>query len=423
MPSFYRRLLSGCNARYQTKSGHWAGVAGALLAGLLSHRAHAQDSTFTRLATRNRYALSQNGPQFSGAGWEKLRQDIRQSQFVLVGEDHGTAQIPAFTAAVAREFKPAVYVAEIDPYQAQDLTRLAAQPGLPTAVEHQYPFGLTFYSWAEEFELARSLRAQQVPIIGLDQVGYFSPGPFFARLAEQAQSPVAKAYLRGRSVAYQAQDRAAMLHGTSKFSIYQRPAALDSLRTITRPESPAVRQMVQDFIASAAIFEAQRTGAGGHQERINLMKHNLLQGLTAYQRPGQPVPKLLFKFGAIHMSRGISLLSGVYDVGNLVLNLADAQDQQSLHVLIAGRQGTKVHGFNPVDFSKNVAPYSNAKEAFVQPFPVPANDPSWQVFDLRPLRKALLRDKLKVASQDLAIILLGYDYVILIPETTASHNY
>ncbi|RZK54406.1 MAG: hypothetical protein EOO59_11470, partial [Hymenobacter sp.] len=95
-------------------------LAATLLASWLSQPAHAQDSTFTRLSQRNQFAMTLSGTQFSGPGWDKLQQDIRQSQFVLVGEDHGTAQIPAFTAALAQVFKPAVYVAEIDAYQAQD---------------------------------------------------------------------------------------------------------------------------------------------------------------------------------------------------------------------------------------------------------------------------------------------------------------
>lgn len=86
----------------------------------------AQDSTLTRLIGRSQYPLQVSGATFSGLGWDKLLADVRRSQFVLVGEDHGIAQILLFTAAVTREFKPAVYVAEIDPYVATTLTQFAA---------------------------------------------------------------------------------------------------------------------------------------------------------------------------------------------------------------------------------------------------------------------------------------------------------
>jgi hypothetical protein len=179
---------------------------------------------------------------------------------------------------------------------------------------------------------------------------------------------------------------------------------------------------VQDFAASSNIYQLAGQGDPlSHELRINLMKRNLLEGLATYQRPGQSLPTMLFKFGATHVSRGVSLNGGVYDVGNLALNLADAHDQKSLHIYLMGQRGTRVQGFNPDDFSKNVAAYSSVDE--LKPFTVPAGSTAWQVFDLRPLRRALRRDQLKVANYDLEVTLLGYDYLIIIPETTASHNY
>lgn len=397
-------------------------LAATLLAGLLGQSAHAQDSTFTRLSQRNQYAMMLSNTQFSGPGWDKLQQDVRQSQLVLLGEDHGTAQIPVFATALARELKPVVYVAEIDKYQAQDLSQLATQPGLPTAFQKEHPMGLSFYSWAEEFELARYLRSQHAAVLGIDQVSLVSTGRFFTMLASKVKSASTKAYLVKRAAAYQAQDRAKMSKGTANFSIYQRPAALDSLRSLTRTEGPEVQQMVQDFAASSGIYQLNQQGdPRSHQLRIDLMKRNLLQGLAAYQQPGQPLPTMLFKFGAVHVSRGVSLNGGVYDVGNLALNLADAHDQKSLHIYIMGQRGTRVQGFNPDDFSKNVAAYSNADD--LKPFAASAGSAAWQVFDLRPLRRALRRDQLKVASHDIEVTLMGYDYLIIIPETTASHNY
>lgn len=401
-----------------------------LLIALLFPAIHlqAQDSTFARLAEKNRYSLQQEGQLFTGPGWEKLQHDVQQSQFVLVGEDHGTAQIPAFTAALAHVLKPAVYVAEIDPYETQDLLRLVAQPGLPTAFQQQYPLSLSFYNWVEEFELVRTLRAQQVRVLGIDQVNCFYAGRFYAQLTQQTKNKKAQAYFQQRAVAYQAHDRAVMGTDASKVTLFHQPhSALDSLVLLTQRESPAVRQMVQAYITSAHIYETAitpGTGLQSHQQRIDLMKRNLLQGLpTATAQVGQNLPKTLFKFGAIHIARGVSILGGAFDVGNLALNLADAQNQQSLHILVVGKQGTKNAGFNMTDFSKNARSYSNAGESFVKPFAVPAGNTAWQVFDLRPLRRALLRDKLKVNSSELHTVLMGYDYVVIIPETTASHNF
>ncbi|SET44040.1 hypothetical protein [Hymenobacter actinosclerus] len=400
-------------------------VAGALLAVAAEARAQTPtapaDTALQRLVRTHQFALAPQGSQFGGPGWDKLRADIETSQLVLIGEDHGMAQIPGFAAAVARELKPTLYVAEIDRYQAQDLSRLAAQPGLPASFLRQHPMGLSFYSWAEEFELARQLRSQHTTILGIEQVGIAMPGRLYELLAEKVKSKPAKIYLRARATAYQARDRASMVAGgdTPGTMLWLKPAALDSLRTFTRPESPEVQRMADDFAASYQIYQA-----GSHRPRINLMKRNLLRELQPYQPAGQPLPKMLFKFGANHAGQGRSIWGDIYDVGNLAKNLADIHDQKTLHIFVIGKQGTQVGGQHPDDFTKNVARYSYAQEAMVLPFVTntPAGS-AWQVFDVRPLRRAMLYEGLKITTPELQATILGYDYVVIIPETTASRNF
>ncbi|SHK48470.1 hypothetical protein [Hymenobacter psychrotolerans] len=154
------------------------------------------------------------------------------------------------------------------------------------------------------------------------------------------------------------------------------------------------------------------------------MKRNLLQELAPYQQAGQPLPPMLFKFGAYHVGRGRSIWGDIYDVGNVAVNLADAHDQKTLHIFVIGKQGTKVTGQNPVDFSKNATSYSAADEAMLKPFmaATPAGH-AWQVFDVRPLRRAMLYRGMPVPEQELQATILGYDYIVIIPETTASRNF
>lgn len=395
----------------------------AALAGLL-HPAHAQDTTLTRLLRTNAYPLTAVGTQLAGTGWEKIRASIAQSQFVLVGEDHGTAQIPQFTQAVARELQPAAFITEIDRYQAANLTRQASVPGLPTAYLKGTPGSLSFFSWAEEYELAQQLRAQKTQLIGIEQVGIFTLGRFYEELAGRVKSKTTRAWLLREGAAYQQHDNVQFRSGGHDYSILsQRPSALDSLETLTKTESPEARRMVQDYRLSYLIYKNQVKGLGSHQARINLMKRNLLEAVRPLApQPGQPLPKLLFKFGASHMARTLSPWSGISDVGSLAQNLADVQDAKSLHLLVMGRQGTHVNGFNPDDPSKNVEPFDLSKESFIKPFADLSTGPAWQVFDLRPARRALLNGELQVADPTLLGFLMGYDYFVLISTATASRS-
>jgi hypothetical protein len=420
-------LMTGlfCSSLSQRSLGGCFLLAVLLLWNVLP--AAAQDSTLTRLIRQNRCPLAAAGAQFSGPGWDKLQAAVQKSQFVLLGEDHGTAEIPVFTAAIARELKPALFVAEIDPYVAQEITRLVAQPGPPTAYLRQYPGALCFYSLAEEFELMRTLRAQQTQLLGIDQVWSLSAAPFYTRLAGQVKSKATQTYLKQRAAAYQAQDQANERQGGHTYAMTaQGASAIDSLLAITKKEGPAVQKMVQDYATSYRIYQAQIHGTGGHQERLNLMKRNLLQEVRPYETVGnQNIPKALFKFGGAHSARGLSPIRGgdFYDVGNFAQNLAEAQGQQSLHILIMGKQGSRATSLNPRFPDKIARPYTEADaDAEVEkPFLAQTSGPAWSVFDLRPLRAAISKGKLQVPNQTLQRTIMGYDYLVVMPETTASH--
>jgi hypothetical protein len=390
----------------------------------------AQDSTLTRLVRQNQLPFTATGGQFSGVGWEKLQQAIKQSQFVLIGEDHGLAEIPLFTAAVAEVLEPKAFVAEIDRYQAKELNQLAAKPGLPTVYQRQYPFALSFYSWTEEYQLAQALHAQKVPVLGIDQLGYGYAGRLFERMADLARQKTAKAYLKQRAASYLAYDyRLYEQGGKDRSRMSSLPSsAVDSLLAITAKERPEVQRMAHDFAASYAIYRtyASRSplpnGLSGHQARVNLMKRNLLEEVQPYrQGPQQQLPKLLFKFGDNHMARTLSPWSAVTDVGSLVQNLADIQDQTSLHIMVIAKQGTQ-NAHDTFDHSKNIEPLTSENYPFMMAF-LNQTTNGWNVVDLSPARRALINGKLQVQDARLERTILGFDYVVVISEASASGNY
>ena len=151
------------------------------------------------------------------------------------------------------------------------------------------------------------------------------------------------------------------------------------------------------------------------------MKRNLLRQLRPYQPTGQePLPKMLMKFGYEHAGRGLSFNAAIYDVGSLATNLADVQNQKSLHILVTGKQGSATGGFNPDDASKNVRAYTTDQEGPFRQFYAQTPGTAWNVVNLRPMRQLMLNGKLKVADPRLERIILGYDFLVVIPETTAN---
>ena len=253
--------------------------------------------------------------------------------------------------------------------------------------------------------------------MGIDQVFCTTSAPFYARLAELVKAKPTKAYLQRQAKAFEAQNQRYEKLGQDDYVMTTQPqSAVDSLLLLTKPESPAAQKMAQDYAASYAIYKTQ-----AHQARVNLMKQNLLQALRPYQTPtGLAAPKMLFKFGANHLARGLSqsVKGEFYDVGNLVQNLADAAGQRSLHLYIIGRQGQQVESDNPNFPDRRVGKYT-LENAGLQAFVDQATGPEWVVIDLRPARRAITTGKLLV-NQFMQRSILGYDYLIVIPETTAS---
>src|SRR5207249_4377294 len=65
-----------------------------------------QTDRFVARLLENRYALSVRNRQLLGAGAQVLQSAIAQSRFVLLGEEHGVAQTPEFSAAVCNAAGP-----------------------------------------------------------------------------------------------------------------------------------------------------------------------------------------------------------------------------------------------------------------------------------------------------------------------------
>lgn len=398
---------------------------------LLSLPTYAQDSTLTRFIRQHNVSFSPVGQQFTGPGWDTLQRAITRSQFVLLGEEpHGAAEIPGFANAVAQVLKPQAFIAEISPYEAQQLNNLAAQPGLPTAYQQRYPFSLSFYSWTEEFQFAQTLHARGIPIVGIDMHYVGNTGHLLDQMAELASTKRVKVKLHQQAQTYLTHDRQVYQPGnTLPFYLSTRsPAAIDSLVALTAHESLPVQQMAQALATSYAISRTYQThtplptGFSGHQARVNLLKRNLLSQLKPYQLGAtQRLPKLLFKFGTNHVGRDRSLGSNVFDIGNLVVNLADAQDSRSLHLLVVGKQGTQ-NTTDTFDHAHNSSPLTPQDNAYLRLF-FNQSGASWQLVDLRPARQALTKHLLTVENPLLERTLLDFDYLIVIPTVTASGNY
>lgn len=103
----------------------------------------------------------------SGQGWNFLQSKIKDSQYVLIGETHGTKEIPAIIKAINDSWKFDYFITEIDSMSAALLADTAIEKN---QVLNDVPGAFAMYSTKEELELIDLLLANEVAIEGIDMI-------------------------------------------------------------------------------------------------------------------------------------------------------------------------------------------------------------------------------------------------------------
>ncbi|MEL7221906.1 MAG: hypothetical protein AAGJ93_11345, partial [Bacteroidota bacterium] len=170
---------------------------------LMSSVVFAQDSLIIENLRGHIYELSLEQQKITGPGAGFLEDIAQKSPFFLIGEDHGLAEMPLFTAAVLKAFRPFGYkylATETGPYTAAYLEQLAGQDGwMETYASFlkEYPWSIPFYGWEEECRMLDALlvdNENEGPLLwGLDQEFAAGYRLNFLQLVDQAEAPESKA--------------------------------------------------------------------------------------------------------------------------------------------------------------------------------------------------------------------------------------
>lgn len=369
----------------------------------------------------NKNAFTYKNSSFQGSGWDSLMQEVKMAHFIMLGEEHGEAEIPVFTTKLALEFKPKALVVEIDPYTALQLKKVSANPDGYIAYFKNNPYAFAFYSWKTELELVRQMQLNQIDIWGLNEINFLSLGRFFKMLATETKSKVNKNTALALATKYNEHDKPlfADVNRYNEFSAYKlKTSTIDSLSVLFKNESDLCKKMLSDLKASIPVF------TNVYKQRVNIMKGELINYLSPYiQKDVSQMPKLLFKFGANHLTR-TNDLTKYFEVGNFADNLAEAADKTSLHILIFGKKGT-INEMVPVDNNIAIKPY-DVKDTHLlsifKPLTDQVKEHEWALFDLRPIRKALKNGTFHTDNAKLKGFILGFD-LLVVPGTISGSEF
>lgn len=364
---------------------------------LSTTRIFAQESEIQKLASENISTFKPtNKNTFIGNGWGKLLEVSKKSNSILIGEDHFTNEIPYFANALTSEIHFDNFICEIDPFSAKIIENKIENLNEKQLNEFVKNYGdnFSFFELKPEFELFQKFVKSKTNIIGLDQISLIADRLIISELKRQSKNEKAKSIY-------------SLMEETSK----KNPSAIymfsDDFQTkldelfALELSAKEVEQLEALKLSREIYLESK------HHLRVQWMKNQLIKEL-----PNWKGKKNLFKFGAVHMPSGESLLE-IYDIGNFVNNIEDSEFRKSLHVLIIGKSGYSgtPDKSNPTQIIDENSEYLK----IYKPFFNLVKDEDWYVFDLQPLKKAISENKISVEDLMLSRIIKGYDYLIVIP--------
>lgn len=398
--------------------------------------APAQESVFKERLLKNRYGLTVSGGNLDGSAVPILRPVLQDAQFVLVGEDHGIAQVPAIVGAFCDQLMPAGFhtiALEVGPLAAGNLQAWVRNPtgrDELSTFERQYPANIAFYDWSEEFDLLSHCAAKAngpFHLWGLDQELMGSSGWILTKILEQNPGPNAARQARQLLKKNNEANAAAEKSGnpTELFMMSASDDELNSLSIALRKEGNTTSQALFDsLLESRQIYQKNMNGqsAASNRQRSLLMKHNFVANYQQTTFSGTQAPKILFKFGAWHMFKGINPLLN-NDLGNYLAEVADGQGATSVRILILGVKGDQLRfagiGRPAAPAPLNLEEDKDSDFLYLKPMFDNLLADGFTVFDLRSFRPDFR--SIGPVDREMERLIFGYDFLVLIPHPAASH--
>ena len=401
--------------------------------------ARAQNAAFLETLRAHRAGLAVKQGKLAGPGAEMLRPALEEAQFVALGEDHGIAEIPEFGAALCTELAPHGFhhlALEIGPSVAPQLERFARQSEAAKGYSEflkKYPETVAFYNWREEFAMLEQCQNANAPggmtLWGVDQEFMGSSGFLLDQILDTHPGPQAQAALETLRQENQ-ECRAAALKSGNPWDLLMtsaKPEELEHARELlSKQGSEQAQKLFRTLLLSREIYLKNKAGDyyNSNRQRALLMKQNFVEPFSqALQRQTAPA-KVLFKFGGLHMFRGMNPLHSS-ELGNLAGEFAEAHGLKSVHILVFGVKGQQLR-FAGIGKPSEPAPFDQAGDKdsdffFLKPLFENQVAGSWTVYDLRALRTAF--SKYGKIDAEFERIIFGYDFVVLIPEARPSHDF
>lgn len=361
---------------------------------ILCFNAFSQEQLMDSIIQKNYSTFSTlvDKESFKGQGWDLLLKETNAANSVVVGEMHFTNEVPYFINALIGQVKFDNYFQEIDPYSNRILEQniKSLSPDKLNIFVNNFNSTFSFLERKNDFKLYEKMVKQGVHTFGLEQVFLNSDRLLLSDLQKQTKNKDTYAIL------------SEMIKTSKELSLNEDIYLFteDFLEKSTLLLKSKLSVQEREYLEAMKVSREIYFG-GNHHLRIQVMKNTLLKEIANWSNK-----KNLFKFGAVHTPKGESLME-IYDIGNLVSSIEDANFRNSLHIMLIGKSAGET--VEDLKLYKSFLGVVTTDE--------------WHCFDLRPLQKAISMGNLKIEDQTLLRIIKGNDYLIYIPHLTESEKF
>jgi hypothetical protein len=379
------------------------------------------------VAAENRLRLDRQGDRFSGPAWDRLVEAGRNSQFFLIGEEHGIAENPMLAAQLFEALVPAGYSKmgiEVSPPMAAELDE-AARGGL-AGVRRLFAdreAWMAFYTTRQEAALAAAARRavpSEAPVLwGLDYE-VAADRRLIALLEPFPKPPAAAAALAAlKAASAESWSRYEETRGPQHiFSFAGDPVLVRAVRTAWPDANDQARRVLDTLEETLEINQLWTAGKNyeSNQRRANFLRENFLRHWRSEKTAGRS-PRVMLKFGAAHVIRGLNS-NDAFDIGALVPEVAALEDGTAFHLLVVSGPGSEVARFDPVAFEYRSAP-GGSETVSLGPITEQAWPDSMTLIDLRPLR-SIIRSAREGWHPNLVRTVHGFDAILILSGSTAA---
>ena len=413
-------------------------LAGPRAFALRTNTAQSQnpDSAQTRLREalqKNRLPLTMTDSP-AGRGWDWLVQQARDSQFTLIGEEHGVVETAQFSAALFNALRDSGYrriAVELSPIVAQDIEASARRNGLQGIAEFLATPGSSgaLYDMREEAQfvadVVKAMPRNERVLWGLDRE-IFGDRYLISKLEAKVPQRAKESFTRLKEASSNAWARHKQNPSPENlFILSQDPAVVSAVRAAwTNPdrESDTILRTLEESLAISTAARTETAWAYGDR-RAQWNRNNLAARLREESVGGTP-PKVMLKFGYNHMIRGANYFN-IYDLGAMMDGVAALNGGRSFHILVLPGPGSRQAVFGPgrsfVPVSSDEYDELRTGDQRLTRVLSNANATGHEVIDFRALRSLALRG-LESWNSDLVRTIHGYDAAVIWKGARASSN-